>query len=48
MVREAAVDYTVDPLREAIAEWQASSEALRAAMDDLFATLAEAEAGDGA
>ena len=30
-----------DSLATAIAEWQASSEALRAAMNDLFATLAE-------
>ncbi len=42
MVREDAAEYTVNPLREVIAEWQASSEALRAAMDELFATLDEA------
>jgi hypothetical protein len=41
-VREEAAEYTVNPLREVIAEWEASSAALRAAMDELFATLAEA------
>ena len=40
VVREQSAEYTVNPLREAIAEWQANSEALRAAMDELFATLA--------
>lgn len=39
MVREQAAEYTVNPLREAIAEWQASSEALRAAMAELFERL---------
>ena len=43
VVREEAAEYTVNPLREAVVEWQASSEALRAAMDELFATLEEAE-----
>ena len=42
MVRDEAAEYTVNPLREVIAEWQASSDALRAAMDGLFATLDEA------
>ena len=41
-VREEAAEYTVNPLREVIAEWEASSAALRAAMDELLATLAEA------
>ncbi len=41
-VREQAAEYTVDPLSEAVGEWQASSAALRAAMDELFATLENA------
>ena len=39
VVREQAAAYTADPLRAAIAGWQASSEALRTAMDELFATM---------
>lgn len=42
VVREDAAEYEVNPLRAAIAEWQASSDALRAAMDELFAALGEA------
>lgn len=38
-VREEAAEYSEDPLREAIAEWQASSHALQAVMAELFATL---------
>ena len=45
IVRDEAAEYTVNPLREVIAEWQASSGALRAAMDELFATLDEAGMG---
>ena len=45
VVRDEAAEYTVNPLREVIAEWQASSGALRAAMDELFATLDEAGMG---
>ena len=33
------------PSREAVAEWQASSDALRSAMDELFAMLDEAGMG---
>ena len=39
VVRDEAAEYTVNPLREVIAEWQASSDALRAAMDELFAKI---------
>ena len=42
VVREKAAEYTVDQLREAIGEWQASAAALRAAMEELFATLENA------
>jgi hypothetical protein len=45
VVRDEAAVYTVNPLREVVAEWQARLDALRAAMDELFATLDEAGMG---
>jgi hypothetical protein len=35
-VCEKSLEYAVDPLAEAIAEWQASSDALRVALDEAF------------